>query len=426
MKLIRKKTGPDFWGWRFVGIGAVLNGFATGFFGRGSTLYFLPLSRELGLTRTQTSLIFGAATIESGIQSPITGYFIDRVGPRVMMILGSLLSGIGFLILPLSHTFVGFTLIYVALISVGMNAGFHNGASAVVVKWFDKFRGRAFGYISSGIAVGGLVLTPMLAVIINNYGWRPGALFSGIMILTVCIPISYLIKDSPFLVKQNVDGAIFTEDDSVGSKQKINLIDENNYSFRSAISTVSYWVLAGAIGLRISAQAGVMIHLVPILVWKNFEEELGGITVAMISGSAIFTRVLMGWLGDKVEKRIIVSVSMLVGMIAILIFLFGSATIWTLMIFSLLISITDGAAGLTWAMIGDFFGTKSFATLRGVINLIVSVGAFFVPVAMGRIYDVNSSYSSALILIAMIYLVASVLFLFTLPPQSSIKRNNNK
>ena len=167
MKLIRKKTGPDFWGWRFVGIGAVLNGFATGFFGRGSTLYFLPLSREMGLTRTQTSLIFGAATVESGIQSPITGYFIDRVGPRVMMILGSLLSGIGFLILPLSKGFVDFILIYVALISVGMNAGFHNGASAIVVRWFDKYRGRAFGYISSGIAVGGLVLTPILAVIIN-------------------------------------------------------------------------------------------------------------------------------------------------------------------------------------------------------------------------------------------------------------------
>ena len=79
-----------------------------------------------------------------------------------------------------------------------MNAGFHNGASAIVVRWFDKYRGRAFGYISSGIAVGGLVLTPILAVIINNYGWRSGALFSGVMILIVCIPISYLIKDSPF------------------------------------------------------------------------------------------------------------------------------------------------------------------------------------------------------------------------------------
>ena len=210
-------------------------------------------------------------------------------------------------------------------------------------------------YIYSGIAVGGLVLTPILAVIINNYGWRSGALFSGIMILIVCIPISYLIKDSPFLVKQNVDGKRLDDSDSTASRQRIDSIDEKGYSFRSAISTVNYWILAGAIALRISAQAGVMIHLVPILVWKNFEEELGGITVAIISASAIFTRVLMGWLGDKVEKRIIVSLSMLVGMFAILIFLFAPATIWTVIIFSLLISITDGAAGLTWAMIGDFF-----------------------------------------------------------------------
>ena len=158
---------------------------------------------------------------------------------------------------------------------------------------------------------------------------------------------------------------------------------------------------------------------------KNFEEELGGITEAIISASAIFTRVLMGWLGDKVEKRIIVSLSMLVGMFAILIFLFAPATIWTVIIFSLLISITDGAAGLTWAMIGDFFGTKAFATLRGLINLIVSVGAFIVPVAMGRIYDVSNSYSVALISISLIYLVTSVLFIGTLPPKPSINSNNN-
>ncbi|MQG18481.1 MAG: MFS transporter [SAR202 cluster bacterium] len=422
MKLIQKKSGGNFWGWKYVAIGAVLNGFATGFFGRGSSLYFLPLSREMGLTRTQTSLIFGAATVESGIQSPITGYFIDRIGPRMMMILGSCLSGIGFLVLPLSSGFIDFILIFVALISVGMNAGFHNGASAVVVRWFDIYRGRAFGYISAGIAVGGLVITPILAVMINNFGWRFGALFSGIMILAICVPISFLIKDSPHLVNQDVDGKNISNSKI---KRQINFVNQKNYSFRSAISTFNYWLLACAIALRISAQAGVLIHLVPILVWKNFEEELGGITIAFISASAIFTRVLMGWLGDKIEKRIIVSVSMLVGMLACIIFLFGPVTVWTVLFFSLLISITDGAAGLTWAMIGDFFGTKSFATLRGVINLVVSVGAFVVPVMMGRIYDVTNSYHSALIGISLIYLVTSVLFLCILPPKPTVNDNKN-
>ena len=76
-------------------------------------------------------------------------------------------------------------------------------------------------------------------------------------------------------------------------------------------------------------------------------------------------------------------------------------------------------------MIGDFFGTKAFATLRGLINLIVSVGAFIVPVVMGRIYDVSNSYSIALISISLIYLVTSVLFIGTLPPKPSINSNNN-
>ena len=50
---------------------------------------------------------------------------------------------------------------------------------------------------------------------------------------------------------------------------------------------------------------------------------------------------------------------------------------------------------------------------------------FFVPVAMGRIYDVSNSYSIALISISLIYLVTSVLFIGTLPPKPSINSNNN-
>ena len=76
---------------------------------------------------------------------------------------------------------------------------------------------------------------------------------------------------------------------------------------------MSYWLLAIGITLRISAQAGILVHIVPMLVWKGLDEAMGAIAIATISFSAVGTRLFMGWLGDKLPKRLLVVFGMIVG-----------------------------------------------------------------------------------------------------------------
>ena len=93
----------------------------------------------------------------------------------------------------------------------------------------------------------------------------------------------------------------------------------------------------------------------------------------------------MGWLGDKLPKRLLVVFGMIVGAAGALFFLMAPGKLWVVIIFALMFSITDGAAGLTWAMIGDFFGRSAYATLRGLITFCVSLGSMATPVIVGRI-----------------------------------------
>ena len=109
---------------------------------------------------------------------------------------------------------------------------------------------------------------------------------------------------------------------------------------------------------------------------------------------------------------------MLVGAGSILFLLYAPGKLPFMIAFGVALSITDGAAGLTWAMVGDYFGTASFATIRGSINTMVSLGALAAPVAAGRVFDVTESYYWVLIPCSAIYVFAAAIFLVIRSPQS--------
>jgi MFS family permease len=146
------------------------------------------------------------------------------------------------------------------------------------------------------------------------------------------------------------------------------------------------------------------------------DESVGAIVIATISFSGVGTRLFMGWLGDKTSKRALVVFGMVTGAAGALFLLLGPDKLWVVIVFSLMFSVTDGAAGLTWAMIGDYFGRVSYGTLRGVITFCVSLGSLATPVIVGRIFDVTQGYFWALIPIIGVYLLAALVFLVLRKP----------
>ncbi len=404
--------GSAFHGWRYAAIASTMNFLAAGLYGRGFSVYFLPLARDLSLSHTATSLIFGFATLEGGVQAPIAGYLIDKYGPRIMTMIGATLAGIGFILLPLANDLISFVLIYVGIIALGINFGFHNSAGAIVNAWFVRRRGLAFGIISVGIALGGGVMTPIIAAIVLEWGWRWAVTLSGLTILLVGVPLSFLIRNRPEDVGQYPDG----EPPPRRIGRSTDILSYRDFTFRQATRTVSYWLLAFGITLRISAQAGILVHIVPMLVWKGLDEAVGAIAIATISFSAVGTRLFMGWLGDKLPKRLLVVFGMIVGAAGALFFLLAPGKLWVVIVFALMFSVTDGAAGLTWAMIGDFFGRSAYATLRGAITFCVSIGSMTTPVVVGRIFDVTDGYYWALIPLIGVYLSAALVFIVIRTP----------
>ena len=124
------RTGRVFYGWRVLSVTTPLYALASGAYFSGFSFYFLPVTRDLGLSRTSMSLALGLARLAGGIQAPFAGYLIEKVGPRRMIAASGALAGLGFILLAFTQNYLSFVLVYVGLIAIGISGGFDQGIIA--------------------------------------------------------------------------------------------------------------------------------------------------------------------------------------------------------------------------------------------------------------------------------------------------------
>jgi len=184
-------------GWIMVGVVSAMRTIGGGLHGYGFTVFFLPVSQDLGLNRAQTALAFSLARAEGAIEAPLIGYLVDRYGPRPLMVTAALLAGAGYIALSWVDSYVAFLLVYLGLISLAYSAGFIQTPMVIANNWFIRRRGRAMTVVGSAVTIGGTLITPGLAAVVTYFGWRWGAFFAGCAFLMICIPLSLKVVRAP-------------------------------------------------------------------------------------------------------------------------------------------------------------------------------------------------------------------------------------
>lgn len=120
----------------------------------------------------------------------------------------------------------------------------------------------------------------------------------------------------------------------------------------------------------------------------------------------------MGWLGDAWSREKLTALAMLTGTGSLILLVFAPGKLRLMHLFAVLFSITDSVAGVNWAIVGDYFGRKAFATLRGTISFVISLRTVSSPIIAGGIFDKTGSYFWALLPFSFLYLVAAGIFFF--------------
>ena len=413
-----------FYGWRMVGLVTAMRVLGGGLHNYGFTVFFLPLSQDLGLSRAATSLAFSLARAEGALEGPFVGYLIDRFGPRPMLLLATIMCGVGYILLGWVDNYTTFLIVYLGIISLSFTPGFVHASMAVGNTWFIRYRARAMTVISSAVPIGGALLTPFLAMAVQAWGWRWGAILAGTFFLVIGIPLSLGVRPSPESMGLLPDGDLprsQTAGSDVatdGATRKSATVDP---TLREAMKTTIFWLFVIGMTVRVAAYSTISVHFIPIMVWKGLSQEHAAFLLGAFAFLNWAAHYVVGPIADAVNRPKLLAGCMLAAAGAILVLIWEDA-LWALWSFTILFTAIDASFPIVWATIGDFFGRKYFATIRGTMASFYTWGGVVGPVVAGALYDRSQSYVMTLWGICGILLLGCVLTALLIKPWNAAQQ----
>ena len=418
-----KKLRETFYGWWIVAASFMLFLVIGGTTFYGFTAFFNPIVAEMGWSRAQTSLAFSLRSIEGGIMRPIFGCLIARVGPRKCIFAGMLVIGAALILMSRIDSLYSFYGAFL-LLALGSTAALGLAEYAAVANWFKRRRSLALGILSAGYGLSG-VMTPVLVFLIHSYGWRSTMVIMGIVTLAIGPPLSLFIRHRPEQYGYLPDGDKPEDKVSLtptGSEIELGrgIAVEKELSVQQSLRTRTFWLLM-LFNLFLSFFLSAMsVHEMPYLISVGISEKLAALTMMGITTTSLIGRLGFSWLGDIYDKRHLLALTCVLQTVGMFIFA-NIRSPWMIIPFLLTYGPGYGARiPLSSAIQADYFGTKSFASLRGLYALGGTISGITAPLLAGWLYDVQGSYHLAFTIFAILSIFAIPTILAVRPVQDTI------
>jgi sugar phosphate permease len=367
-------------------------------------LYVRPLEEEFGWSRAEVSIGFSAGILVSGLAGPAIGRWVDRFGPRSSVIVGSILAALTFQLLAATSTLWQWYL-FSAINAAARQMMFFIPFQALTARWFDRRRGAALSVLGVGFSLGGFLILPLLALVIETTDWRGGFVFSGLITAALVLPLAiFVLRDDPTPEERET----FGEDrDEAGSARAVTA----SVTLGEALRLPIFWVLSIGLMLFFYGMIGWTVHLVPFFESRDLSTETAALLVSLASGAGIVSRLAMGTVVDRFVRFERVGA----GLIALLAIAMGvlllQAGLPGILIFLALWVIGTTTGSMVEALtLTRAFGTAHFATILGAIVVIETLGEILSPSLSGLIYDSTGSYDWALVMYVLTFSGSAAMF----------------
>ena len=417
---ILRPSGSVFYGWYIVGAAGGIQMLSGLLWMQSYGAYVVLLQEDFGWSKTLVAGAFALTRIESGILGPLQGWLVDRFGPRIILRIGILIFGMGFILFSRIDGLITFYLTF-ALIALGSSLGGFATLMVPLVNWFSRHRAKAVALSQIGYSFGGL-LVPVLILCMEAFGWRTTAMISGMLVIVVGLPLVQVVRHKPRDFDEVPDG--IADIQGSGSRSP-GLFAGQDFTARQAMRTRAFWLISVGHACALLTVSAVMVHLVPHLTqYLDYSLSQAGLVVALMTVFQMAGQVGGGYLGDRFDKRLICIVCMSAHALGLLLVAFASTPLMVLA-FTLLHGLAWGIRGpLMVALRADYFGPSSFGTIMGFSSLIVMLGMSIGPILAGYMADTYGDYQIAFALLAGGAFMGSFCFLAaTRPTHPQVSRN---
>jgi MFS family permease len=402
-----------YYGWWIV-VAAFLNlFFAVGIIFYGFPVLYPALVSSLGFTRAQVTQGFLLGFLIAGLPFGIVaGAWIDRMGARLVMLVGAAFVGTSLILMGWITRFWQYELLCVFEVLGYVLAGPISN-QVLIARWFRERRGRAMGYAYLGLGLGGVIAPLLINFLTRTIGWRYALQSVGLLVLLVLAPVGiWVTRSGPEDLGLAVDGV---QPSRVSQPDMAGAIPRN--TIREALQSANFWLIVTGSTLVVGAIGTVIQHFILFLNDQGYTSTKASHLSTLLLASSLLGRVLVGYLADRFSKKNTMALFYFLIGASILMLAFSQAS-GSIVVFAVTFGFSMGADYMLIPLVtAECFGTASLGKLLALVIMGYSLGQWGAPWIAGKIFDTQHSYVLAWKIMA-IAAVAGAMAIYAIRPRS--------
>jgi MFS family permease len=378
-----------YYGWKIVFSLFVVLTFTSGLSFYNHSIYLNALAANPAFDIRTASGAVSIFFLSGGFAGLLVAKLVQAYDPRIPICGGAVIACIALSLLPHIDSILQLYLCY-AFFGLGFAGSGLIPATTLVTRWFHRRRAMALSIASTGLSLGGVVITPISVVLVGNLGFELAAPVLGLIYLVGVIPVSLLfLRASPEVMGVKIDGGVVEALDGAEPVKQV----PDGVSYQHARRSRFFWGIATAYVFLMMAQVGGISHQYG-LVREQLDEAQTAFVVAILPISSIVGRLLGGWLVGQVSIRWFAMGMMLTQAVSLTLL----ATGYSVFILCVGLALFGASVGnllmLQPLLIADAFGLKDYAKIFSICNLMASWGTAIGPAALGYVYTLNGNLYS--------------------------------
>lgn len=375
-----------YFGWNIVAAATILTLLTVGM-RLGIGPLFLPMTQDLGFSRSLLSGIIAIGMLCYGLAMPLAGWLVGRVGTRYVLLLGTAIMLASTLWAVNTRSAAGIFWSFGVWMSVGAAFTSPVALTAVISRWFNRRRGMALFFLSTGSMAGIAVMTPALGWALQHWSWQQTLLGFAALFTLITVPMAlWVVRDN---APEHADAPLAGEQGSANAARPAPGADLSVWQSMRAPTFLKVTFGLFACGFSMNLMG---THCMPMLLDHGFDANTSALGIGLIGLVAIPSTMVLGRIADKVERRKLLSVIYGVRGLGFFGLLLAAAS-WQLYGVAAVGGVVwAGSIALSSAILADVYGVKKVGVLYGWSYLGHQVGAMISSWLGGWGYETHHTH----------------------------------
>jgi MFS family permease len=342
----------------------------------GFGLWLQPITQAQNWTREAFALAIGVQNLTWGITGIFAGMLADKFGAFRVILVGALCYALGLVGMAYATTPLMFSLTAGALIGTAQAGTTYAVIYGVIGRNIaPERRSWAMGVAAAAGSFGQFLMVPTEGFLISSFGWQTALVILGAAALLI-VPLSFGLREPGF-----AGGATAKREQTIAQ------------ALQEAFKYPSFQLLMAGYFVCGFQVVFIGVHMPSYLKDKGLSPQVASYALALIGLFNVFGTYAAGALGQRLQKKNILSFIYFARAVVISVFLLAPLSPASVYIFA-------SVMGLLWlstvpptnAAVAQIFGIAHMSMLSGFVFFSHQIGSFMGVWLGGVLYDKTGSY----------------------------------